>query len=51
MPRYQMSTRLALFTGYGQAPASAQQGGDNGGQGGGGFQRPHAWGGGQRLGN
>jgi len=41
-------------SGYGQAPASDQQGGDNGGQGGqggGGFQRPHAWGGGQRLGN
>jgi len=43
------------ISGYGQAPASAQQGGqggDNGGQGGGGgFPRPHAWGGGQRLGN
>jgi len=39
--------RRGGVAGYGQAPASAQQ---PGGGGGGGFPRPHAWGGGQRLG-
>ena len=39
-------------SGYGQAPASAQQGGQGGGGGGGGgFPRPHQWGGGNRLGD
>ena len=46
--------RRGGVAGYGQAPASAQQpgggGGQGGGGGGGGFPRPHAWGGGQRLG-
>ena len=44
--------RRGGVAGYGPAPASAQQPGGGGGQGGGGggFPRPHAWGGGQRLG-
>merc|ERR1719369_2132402 len=44
--------RRGGVSGYGQAPASAQQGGDGGGAGGGGggFPRPHQWGQGQRLG-
>ena len=44
--------RRGGVAGYGQAPASAQQPGGGGGQGGGGggFPHPHAWGGGQRLG-
>ena len=45
--------RRGGVSGYGQAPASAQQGGGGGGAGGGGgggFPRPHQWGQGQRLG-
>ena len=55
--------RRGGVSGYGQAPASAQQGGGGGGGGGGaggggpaagggggGFPRPHAWGQGNRLG-
>jgi len=43
--------RRGGVSGYGQAPASGQQGGQGGGGGGGGFPRPHQWGGGNRLGN